>query len=254
MEDQNEQPRHSFKTLNDADFVRRFLSNAPKDRLAGYEVGAVVRYLKGIIKARYGAYFSPSVAEDLAEDALVEAVTSRPSFKGDAKLTTWMGTIAFRIAYCHAEKNFKEDSASDGFDLEPKSRKHGDERDADATECAAEEYAAEEYPATDSGARGLYPVAVSYDAPHWRDVADKIYASDGEIEDVAFLSLLDEATKQLTQKEARAFQAIVVRQAKYQQYADQENMTVTAVRSLVSDAKRKLRHILNDQFKLNEPD
>ena len=68
------------------------------------------------------------------------------------------------------------------------------------------------------------------------------------------MSLLDEATKQLTQKEARAFQAIVVRQAKYQQYADQENMTVTAVRSLVSDAKRKLRHILNDQFKLNEPD
>lgn len=249
MEDRNEEPRHSFKTLNDADFVRRFLSNAPKDRLAGYEVGAVVLYLKGIIKARYGAYFSPSVAEDLAEDALVEAVTSRPSFKGDAKLTTWMGTIAFRIAYCHAEKNFKEDSASDGFDLEPKSRKHGDERDADATECAAEEY-----PATDSGARGLYPVAVSYDAPHWRGVADKIYASDGEIEDVAFLSLLDEATKQLTQKEARAFQAIVVREAKYQQYADQENMTVTAVRSLVSDAKRKLRHILNDQFKLNEPD
>lgn len=44
----------------------------------------------------------------------------------------------------------------------------------------------------------------------------------------------------------------MVRQGEYKQYAARENMTVTAVRSLVADAKRKLRPILERQMGFNE--
>lgn len=261
MKDQKEQPVYSYGPLNEADFVRRFKSNHPKDALAKHEIAAAVRYLKAIIKGKYGAYFSQAVQDDLAEDALIEIVTSRQGFKDKARLTTWMGTIACRVAYRHFEANFKKRGGSDTNRFEAPAYPL---EDKDPLEDEEKSEAKDDSTKDGSGAGADKPgaahiivpvkfpiivaITVSSDAPDWRETPDKTNASDTEIEDIDFWLLLEEAQSVLTRKEAKAFQAIVVRQGDYKQYAAQEDMTVTAVRSLVSDAKKKLRIILTDQF------
>ena len=256
MEDKK-QPFYGYALLNDAGFVRRFLSNHPKDAMAKHEIAAVVRYLKGVIKGRYGAYFSPVVQEDLAEDALIEMITSRHGFKGEAKLTTWMGKIACRVAYRYFDHNFRKggggntDRSEDKADyLGDKDQPGNEDRLEDEKASETEGHSTQDYPGIGADKRGAYPITVSSDTPHWRETADATCANDAEIEDVNFLLLLDDAERRLTRKEAKAFRAIVVQQGEYKQYAAQEDMTVTAVRSLVSDAKRKLRLILGPQLGL----
>ena len=107
MEDKRKQPIYSCAPLSDPGLVRRFLSNHPKDALARHEIGAVVGYLEGTLNRRYGAHFSATVLNDLAEDALIKIITARQRFEGRSKLTTWMGTIALRASYRYFEGNFK---------------------------------------------------------------------------------------------------------------------------------------------------
>jgi len=254
MEDKRKQPIYSCASLNDPGLVRRFLSNHPKDALAKHEIGAVVGYLEGTLNGRYGAHFSATVLNDLAEDALIEIVTARQRFEGRLKLTTWMGTIALRASYRYfegnfkLEGNFKKGGGGDNRESEAKADSHGDKYPLED----GENRSSEDHVANGTDKRGAYPITVSSDAPSWRETEGETGAPDAGIEDVDFLLLLDDAERQLTRKEARAFRAIMVQQGEYKQYAAREDMTVTAVRSLVADAKRKLRPILERQMGFSE--
>lgn len=106
--DEGSGPRSAdVELLNDAaagkpDAVRRLLD----------ESGPVVY---GFIFGRVGG--NPSVAEDLVQETLLEAVRSSHTFRGDSALTTWLCTIARRRVARFYDSERKADVTRAGLSL-----------------------------------------------------------------------------------------------------------------------------------------
>ena len=69
----------------------------------------------GFLYGRVGG--NPSVAEDLVQETLLEAVRSAHTFRGESALTTWLCTIARRRLARHYEFERKSDVARAGLSL-----------------------------------------------------------------------------------------------------------------------------------------
>ena len=69
----------------------------------------------GFLFGRVGG--NPSVAEDLVQETLLEAVRSAHTFRGESALTTWLCTIARRRLARHYESERKSDVARAGLSL-----------------------------------------------------------------------------------------------------------------------------------------
>lgn len=85
-----------------AEAVRRLLD----------EAGPVVY---GFVFGRVGG--NPSVAEDLLQETLLEAVRSSHTFRGESALTTWLCTIARRRLARYYESERKADATRAGLSL-----------------------------------------------------------------------------------------------------------------------------------------
>lgn len=96
----------------DADAVRRFID----------ATGATVF---GYVLARVGG--DRAAADDVVQDAFLEAIRSAPTYRGDSALTTWMCTIARRrlARYFEAERRHADAAldvvgeAREAEDLQP---------------------------------------------------------------------------------------------------------------------------------------
>ncbi|MBW3537488.1 MAG: RNA polymerase sigma factor [Actinobacteria bacterium] len=69
----------------------------------------------GFLYGRVGG--NPTVAEDLVQETLLEAVRSSHTFRGESALTTWLCTIARRRLARHYESERKSDVARAGLSL-----------------------------------------------------------------------------------------------------------------------------------------
>lgn len=69
----------------------------------------------GYLYGRVGG--NPTVAEDLVQETLLEAVRSSHTFRGESALTTWLCTIARRRLARHYESERKSDVARAGLSL-----------------------------------------------------------------------------------------------------------------------------------------
>src|SRR5436309_13175498 len=83
--------------------------------------------LYGFLYARGGGH--ASVAEDLLQETLIEAVRSASTFRGESSLKTWLCAIARRRLSRHYEAERRAAVARAGFRLVPESA--GDDRSLD---------------------------------------------------------------------------------------------------------------------------
>jgi RNA polymerase sigma-70 factor (ECF subfamily) len=65
------------------------------------EVAGALPKVRGIVRRMVG---HPEDTEDILQEALAKAWASRDSFRGDAKFSTWLTTIASRLAVDHLRK------------------------------------------------------------------------------------------------------------------------------------------------------
>jgi RNA polymerase sigma-70 factor (ECF subfamily) len=82
------------------------------------------RHGRAVFRAALAALRSPSDAEDVAQEALVQAFRKITSFRGEASFKTWVVTIAWRRALTHRRtlalrRHFFGAGQRDAFPFEP---------------------------------------------------------------------------------------------------------------------------------------
>ena len=92
--------------------------------VAGRDPVSVRRLLDEVAPVVYGYLYArvggdQSVAEDLLQDTLLEAVRSAHSYRGDAALSTWLCSIARRRLARHYEAERRDEVVKSGLRLVP---------------------------------------------------------------------------------------------------------------------------------------
>jgi RNA polymerase sigma-70 factor (ECF subfamily) len=82
------------------------------------------RHGRAVYRAALAALGSPAEAEDVAQEALVQAFRKIQGFRGDASFKTWLVTIAWRRALTHRRtmalrRRFLSAGRDDAFPVEP---------------------------------------------------------------------------------------------------------------------------------------
>ncbi|HZT66817.1 MAG TPA: sigma-70 family RNA polymerase sigma factor [Acidimicrobiales bacterium] len=106
-------PEHLGQRRDDATLLAAVAAGEPAAvRVLLDEVAPVVY---GFVFARVGG--NQSVAEDLLQETLLEAVRSAAGYRGEAALSTWMCAIARRRLARHYERERRAEAARQGLRL-----------------------------------------------------------------------------------------------------------------------------------------
>jgi RNA polymerase sigma-70 factor, ECF subfamily len=114
--------RRDVRTVSSAEEYGSSDDLALLDAVVRRDPAAVRRLLDEVAPTVYGYLYArvggaESVAEDLLQETLLEAVRSASSFRGDAALSTWLCAIARRRLARHYERERRNEAARAGLRL-----------------------------------------------------------------------------------------------------------------------------------------